>query len=72
MNKTFIINEPVSWKEFKKQKEMLYRFVNDCSAEFKISELHNIDGLIRLLENIEKNAIESGIWDQDEIDNPKE
>ena len=61
--KQFLIDGNIDWEELRKQKS----FINEALKHPQFRDSKELDGILHLIDNIQDNAVESGIWTEEEI-----
>ena len=65
--KQFLINGmKINWKDLRKQKQSLMIAI-DYYDEYSKEDSQNLFSILHLIDNVQDNAVESGIWTEEEI-----
>lgn len=71
MGKQFLIDGNIDWKLLRRQKsgltELRQRLTDKGASEVEMAEAQDITGILHLVDNVQDNAVESGIFTEEEV-----
>lgn len=62
----FLINGNIDWSDLRTQKKVLIDIINETKNDNPIRR-DSLLGLLHLIDDVQDNAVESGIWEEEEI-----